>query len=171
MKDRFVANRELLSYDPLNEPMLPSISKCDDPYPCHKKSCDNCYNAAFDPDGWRVDPSRFIADDVVNPMRYRYPLGKGSLRHPQNTQRMLEPSYGLPVNEIVPATIKFCVLQGGEDYVAVKEFYAHWMREIAQGFKEIIHTRVILKYRFGWTWSTACQVKWELSLRLRQWLV
>lgn len=38
MKDRFVANRELLSYDPLDVPMLDSISKCDDPYPCYEKS-------------------------------------------------------------------------------------------------------------------------------------
>jgi hypothetical protein len=165
MNNRFAASREILSYDPRYHRMLDRYRKCGDPYPCHMKFCEKCFNAPLDPNGWRVDPRRFIADDVVNPVIYRPYVGIGAYRHIDRTLGMIEPFYGLPVDQIAPATIKFCVLRGGEDYVAVKEFYHRWMREIGQGFRDLIHPGVKFVYRFEWSWTTAGQVAWNLPLR------
>lgn len=165
MKSRFEANREILRHDPINWPVLGKIRKCGDPYPCHEKSCDKCYNAPLDPKEWRVDPSRYIAAHVVNPVYYPHYVGKGSYRHIQNITKMIEPFYGLPVDEVAPFTIKFAVFQGGEDYLAAKQFYAKWMREIAKGFKDLIHPDVKMTYRFELSWTTAGQVKWDLPFR------
>ena len=165
MKSRFAANREILSYDPLNCPVLDKIRKCGDPYPCHEKSCDKCYNAPLDPKEWRVDPNRYIAAGVVNPVYYPHYAGKGSYRHIQNITNMIEPFYGLPVDEVAPFTIKPAVFQGGEDYRATKQFYVRWMWEIGKGFKDLIHPDVKITYRFERSWTTAGQVKWDLPFR------
>ena len=165
MKARFAANREILSHDPLNWPVLDRIRKCGDPYPCQQKSCDKCHNAPLDPKEWRVDPSRYIDENAVNPVYYPHYVGKGSYRHIQNITKMIEPFYGLPVDEVAPFTIKFAVFQGGEDYLAAKQFYAEWMWEIGNGFKNLIHPGVKIIYRFEWSWTTAGQVKWDLPLR------
>ncbi len=165
MKSRFAANREILSHDPVNWPVLDRIRKCGDPYPCQEKSCDKCYNAPLAPKEWRVDPSRYIAADVVNPVYYPHYVGKGSYRHIQNITKMIEPFYGLPADEVAPFTIKFAVFQGGEDYLAAKQFYARWMWEIGKGFKDLIHPDVKMTYRFERSWTAAGQVKWDLPLR------
>lgn len=165
MEGRFAANREILSYDPANWPILNKIRKCGDPYPCHEKSCEKCNNAPLDPQAWRVDPRRYIAHDVINPVYYPYHVGKGSFRRIQNITKMIEPFYGLPVNEVAPFTNKFAVFQGGEDYRAAKQFYVKWMREIAKGFKALVHPEVKMTYRFERSWTTAGQVKWDLPFR------
>lgn len=145
--------------------MLHRCNNCGDRYPCQVKYCSKCFNSPLDPNGWRVDPHRFIADDAVNPVYYQPNVGWGAYRHIQRTLRMIEPFYGLPVREIVPATIKFCYLQGGEDYVAVKNFYHHWMREIMDGYRHCVHPDAKLTYRFEWSWTTAGQAKWDLPFR------
>jgi hypothetical protein len=165
MNNRFAASREILSYDPRYNRMLDRYRKCGDPYPCHMKFCEKCFNAPLDPNGWRVDPRRFIADDVVNPIIYRPYVGIGAYRHVQRALSMIKPFYGLPVDQIAPATIKFCVLQGGEDYVVVKDFYHRWMRQIGQGFRDLVDSRVKIVYRFEWSWTTAGQVAWNLPFR------
>ncbi|WP_299146043.1 hypothetical protein [uncultured Tateyamaria sp.] len=78
---------------------------------------------------------------------------------------MLEPFYGLPVDEIVPATVKFCYLQGGEDHVAVKKFYHCWMRELMIECRSLYHPDVKLAYRFEWSFTTAGQATWDLPFR------
>lgn len=165
MEGRFAANREILSYDPANWPILNRIRKCGDPYPCQEKSCEKCNNAPLDPQAWRLDPSRYIAQDVVNPVYYPHRFGKGSFRRIQNITKMIEPFCGLPVNEVAPFTNKFAVFQGGEDYRAAKQFYVQWMREIGNGFKALVHPDVKMTYRFERSWTTAGQVKWDLPFR------
>jgi hypothetical protein len=103
--------------------------------------------------------------DVVNPIIYTERVGYGGSRHIQRVKRMMEPFYGLPVNEIAPFTVKFCCLQGGEDYVAVKNFYHGWMREISTGFRDLIHSDVKLVYRFEWSWTTAGNASWQMPWR------
>lgn len=165
MGGRFAANREILSYDPANWPILNKIRKCGDPYPCHEKSCEKCNNAPLDPQKWRLDPTRYISQDVVNPILYPHYVGKGSYRRIQEITKMIEPFCGLPVNEVAPFTIKFAVFQGGEDYRAAKQFYAHWMSEIARGSRALIHPDVKITYRFERSWTTARQAKCKLPFR------
>lgn len=165
MNNRFAASREILSYDPRYHRMLDRYRKCGDPYPCHMKFCEKCFKAPLDPNGWRVDPRRFIADDVVNPVIYRPYVGIGAYRHVQRALSMIEPFYGLPVDQIAPTTIKYCVLQGGEDPIAVKSFYHGWMSELGRGFRDLIDPGVKIVYRFEWSWTTAGQVTWDLPLR------
>jgi len=165
MPDRFAACREILSYDSKNHDLLKQCQNCGDRYPCQIKYCDKCFNSPLVATNWRVDPMRFIGWDVVNPIIYSEHVGYGGYRHIQRVQNMMEPFYGLPVKEVAPITVKLCCLQGGEDYVAVKNFYQGWMREIATGFRDLIHADVKLVYRFEWSWTTAGNAKWQLPFR------
>lgn len=165
MSARFAASREILGYDYQNWDRLRRCSQCGERYPCQDNYCDKCFLEPLDPNAWRVDPAKFISADVVNPVYYPRYVGKGAYRHIKRITGILEPFYGLPVAEIVPATIKLCYLQGGEDYAAVIDFYAARMREIAVQFRQIVHPGVRLKYRFERSWTTAGQAKWDLPLR------
>lgn len=162
MPDRFAACREILSYEPKNQAMLKKCRNCGHPLHCQIKYCDKCFNSPLDPKKWRVDPKLFIGWEVVNPIIYTQRVGYGGYRHIQQVKKMMEPFYGLPVKEIAPFTVKFCCLQGGEDYVAVKDFYQGWMREIATGFRDLVHPDVKLVYRLEWSWTTAGNAAWQL---------
>ena len=165
MSQRFSACREILSYDTNNQPLLQRCRNCGDRYPCQIKYCDKCYDKPLDPSNWHVDPSSFISEDVLNPIKYSQHVGHGAFRHVQRVQRMMEPFYGVPISQIAPFTAKFCYLQGGEDYVAVKKFYHQWMREISVGFRDLVHPGVKLVYRFEWSWTTAGDAASRLPLR------
>lgn len=165
MTDRFAACREILSYEPKNQAMLKKCQNCGHPYHCQIKYCDKCFNSPLDPSKWRVDPKRFVDWEVVNPIIYTQRVGYGGRRHIANVKKMMQPFYGLPVKEIAPFTVKFCCLQGGEDYMAVKKFYQDWMHEIATGFRNLIHRDAKLVYRFEWSWTTAGNAAWQVPFR------
>jgi hypothetical protein len=165
MAGRFAACREILRYDPNNSYLLNRCLNCGHPHHCQIKYCDKCFNSPLDPRKWHVDPTRFISLEVVNPIVYTQRVGYGGYRHIEKVKKMMEPFYGLPVKEIAPFTVKFCCLQGGEDYVKVKDYYHSWMREIATGFRDLIHPDVKLVYRFEWSWTTAGNAAWKLPLR------
>jgi len=165
MDRRFAAIQQILHHDPDNWTMLVKVRNCGTPYPCYSKYCEKCSSTSLATDGWRVRRDHFVSTDVVNAVFYKDHVGKGAYRQVEKTIRMLEPFYGLPVGEIAPFTIKFAVLQGGEDFEAVKKFYASWMREISLGFRDLIHTDIKMVYRFEWSWTTAGQVKWDLPFR------
>lgn len=165
MRQRFASCREILSYDSENRRLLDRCRKCGDRFPCQVKYCEKCFHVPYDPSGWRVDPKHYISDDVVNPVYYKPYVGPGAYRRIQQTRKMLEPFYGLPVDEIAPTTIKFCYLQGGEDHVAVKDFYHSWMRDLMVECRSLYHPNVKLAYRFEWSFTTAGQATWDLPFR------
>ena len=165
MRQRFAASREILHYDSNNWQALKLVRQCGERFPCKSKYCQKCFHDPINPHAWRVDPHRFIADDVVNPVYYPHFVGRGAYYHIERTLGMLEPFYGLPVREVVPATVKLCYLQGGENMVAVKDFYHARMRDIGTVFRDVIHPDVKIVYRFEWSWTTAGQAKQDLPLR------
>lgn len=165
MRQRFAAGREILSFDLANHDMLCRIRSCGNPYPCLTKYCPKCYESPIENDGWRVDHRKFIAEEVVNPVRYHGNVKPGTHRHIKNAMSALEPFYGAPVDEVAPITIKYAVLQGGEDYLAVLDFYRQHMKFTVDAMRRCIHPDAMLVHRFEWSWTTAGQVRQNLPLR------
>ncbi len=165
LPSRFEAVQDILRHDHKNRTMLEQIDRCGDGHPCQHKYCHKCYGRPLDPKRWRIDHNNVIAEDVMNPVYYNDWVGKGPYRHIQTIQNFLRPFYGLPIDEIAPFTTKFCYLHGGEDFVAVKDWYSKWMRVIGQEFRRIVHPDVKFSYRFEWSFTTAKDAVWDLPLR------
>ncbi|MDJ0685736.1 MAG: hypothetical protein QNJ84_13615 [Alphaproteobacteria bacterium] len=166
MLGRFEAEQSILRHDLQNRKLPERIDRCGDRYPCQSKYCKKCYGHPLDPKRWRVDQHNIIAEDVLNPVYYNDWVGHGANRHVQRIQNFLKPFYGLPIREIAPFTIKFCYLQVGEEYVAVKDWYSKWMRVIGQEFRRNVHPGVKFTYRFEWSFTTAKDAVWDMPLRV-----